>query len=75
MSLKDTREAAGLSQSQLAELSGINLRMIQHYEQGSKNINKASAVSVLMLAEALDADIYDILNERSQDELIPRDRE
>ena len=74
MSLKETREAAGLSQSQLADLSGVNLRMIQHYEQGVKDINKASVVSVLMLAEAMDADVYDLLNERTEDELIPGNR-
>lgn len=71
MSLKFAREAAGLSQSELAEKSGISVRMIQHYEQGFKNINMASVVTVLKLAEALDTDVYDIINERTGDELIP----
>ena len=39
--LKDTRQAAGLSQSQLAAATGLNVRMLQHYEQGVKDINGA----------------------------------
>lgn len=38
--LKKYRERAGLSQAQLAEASGVNIRMIQHYEQGDKDIKK-----------------------------------
>lgn len=64
-SLKFTREQAGLSQAELAEASGVNKRMIQHYEQGTKDINKASVITVLQLAEALDCDVYDIINDRN----------
>ena len=59
--LKIEREIKGISQSQLARASGVNVRMIQHYEQGRKNINKASISTVMALAEALDVDIKDIL--------------
>lgn len=59
--LKQIRKASGLSQGQLAEESGINVRMIQHYEQGSKDINKASAITVHKLAKALDATVEDLL--------------
>lgn len=61
--LKSMREKRGLSQSQLAEKSGVDVRMIQHYEQGQKNINHAMVITVLKLAEALHCDIKDILNE------------
>ena len=70
-SLKYMREAAGYSQSQLAAASGVSLRMIQHYEQGDKSINKASVITVLKLAEALDCDVYDIIDPRTKDEMIP----
>ena len=63
--LKFTREKKGMSQAELAEASGVNKRMIQHYEQGVKDINKASVITVLALAEALDADVYDIINPRN----------
>lgn len=39
--LKIYRKMAGLSQKQLAELADIPVRMIQHYEQRKKKINKA----------------------------------
>ena len=61
--LKAMRESRGLSQSQLAEKSGVDVRMIQHYEQEQKNINHAMVTTVIKLAEALDCDIKDILNE------------
>ena len=53
--LKRIREARGLSQAKLAEASGVNVRMIQHYEQGSKDINAAAALTVYKLAQALDS--------------------
>ena len=71
MSLKATREEVGMSQTELAEKSGVSVRMIQHYEQGFKNINKASVMTVLKLAEAMGADIYEIINERTDAEMIP----
>ena len=44
--LKKIREAVGLSQNKLAILSGVSNRMIQHYEQGVKDINKAQVGTV-----------------------------
>ena len=51
--LKQYRQQAGLSQSQLAEESGVPLRTIQQYEQRQKNINMARAEYVIRLAKAL----------------------
>ena len=62
--LKLFREREKLSQSQLAKKSGVNLRSIQAYEQGYKDINKAQVITVLKLSEALKCDIYEILNPR-----------
>lgn len=59
--LKNKRETKQLSQRKLAELSGVSVRMIQYYEQGVKDINKAHAMSVYKLSEALECDICDIL--------------
>lgn len=59
--LKKFREASGLSQSKLAETSGVSVRMIQHYEQGVKDINKAEAITVYRLAKALDCTVEDII--------------
>lgn len=62
--LKYYRELKGMTQAELAEKSGVNLRTIQNYEQGFKDINGAAVVKVLQLAEALDCDVYDIINDR-----------
>ncbi len=51
--LKRLRQYAGLSQSELAELSKVPLRQIQLFEQRQRNINHTKAVTVLMLARAL----------------------
>ena len=63
--LKFMREDKGFSQSQLAEKSGVSLRTIQAYEQGYKDINKAQVITVLQLSEALECDVYDIINPRA----------
>ena len=63
-SLKNMREYKKMSQSELAERSRVSLRMIQYYEQGVKDINKAQVVTVLQLAEALGCDVYEIINPR-----------
>lgn len=59
--LKKIREATGLSQAKLAEASGVNVRMIQHYEQGVKDINSAAALTVSKLAQALNCKVEDLL--------------
>lgn len=59
--LKRIRKESGLTQPQLAEASGVNVRMIQHYEQGVKDINAAAALSVYKLARVLDCTIEDLL--------------
>ena len=41
--LKRIRQSNNLSQSQLAEKADVNFRMLQNYEQGFKDINKAQA--------------------------------
>ena len=55
------RRIMGLSQPELARLSGVSLRSIQMYEQKNKNINRASAETVLRLSRALRCTMEDIL--------------
>ena len=61
MNLKQAREAKGLSQSQLAKSAGIPLRTLQALEQGSSDIRKASAETVLDLARVLECSPYDLI--------------
>lgn len=59
--LEFRRQTKRYTQSKLAEESGVNVRMIQHYEQGVKDINRAAALTVYRLAQALDCTVEDLL--------------
>lgn len=59
--LKLRREMLGLSQSELAEQSGIPLRTLQQYEQRRKNINNAKAVYLVDLASVLRCEVRDLI--------------
>ena len=52
--LKKYRELRGYSQSELADLAGIPLKTLQHYEQGDKSLARANATYILSLARVLD---------------------
>ncbi len=62
--LKFIREEKGMTQAELAIRSGVNLRSIQNYEQGFKDINGARVTTVLALADALGCDVCDIVQPR-----------
>ena len=47
------RAYADLTQKALAERSGVSVRMIEQYEQGKKDINKASVSTIYQLSRAL----------------------
>lgn len=66
--LKALRTLAGLSQSELAELSGVPVRTIQQYEQRQKNINKAQAETLLRLARVLCSSVEELM------EKVPTDK-
>ena len=59
--LKIYRKRAGLSQKELAEQAGIPVRMIQHYEQRQKNINKAQVEYLARLSRVLNCNIEELL--------------
>ena len=55
------RKARGLSQSQLANASGLSLRSIQLYEQRQNDINNAQYNRLQALAKTLGCKIEDLL--------------
>ena len=59
--LHKLRKAAGLTQKELSQLAGVNLRTLQQYEIGSKDINKASGRAINSLAQALHCNFYDVM--------------
>lgn len=59
--LKYFRKKMGYTQAELANATGIPLRTIQQYEQKRKNINKASADSILILSNILKCNPIDLM--------------
>lgn len=59
--LKRIRSNAGLSQKELAELSGVSIRQIQLFEQRQRNINHTKAMDVLRLSRILGCKSEDLL--------------
>ena len=48
------RRMAGMTQSQLAEVSGVNIRQIQRVELGEADVGNLTARNLIALADALD---------------------
>lgn len=68
--LKITRQAKGLSQSQLAEKANMNVRTLQHYEQGSKVFDHARIDTILRVCLALNCKFEDIIENQEYIDLI-----
>lgn len=59
--LKEIREREGFTQKGLAEISGVNLRTLQKYESGERDLLKAEVGVVIALADALEVTVYELL--------------
>ena len=59
--LKRIRMEYGITQGQLAIRSHVNLRTIRAYEQGYRDISKASYVTLNALARTLNCEIENLL--------------
>ena len=57
VSLKEQRTNAGFTQAQLAQKSGVPLRLIRAYEQGTVALSHAEAATAMRLARALQCDV------------------
>lgn len=66
--LQRQRKRCCYSQSELAKKSGISLRTLQHYEIGTKSINKASVQTIVALASVLGCKVEDLLEATTEDE-------
>ena len=60
--LKERRKAAKMTQAQLSEKSGVDIRIVQALEQGYRDINKAAAATVRDLARAVGCTVEDLLD-------------
>lgn len=61
MSLKTIRKKRGLTQRELARQSGVNLRSLQDYEQGHKQLSSAGGDVLLRLSMVLACSVEDLL--------------
>ena len=59
--LQYIRQKHNISQSELANRSGVSLRMIQQYEQKQKDINQASVAKLYSLSRVLHCQIEELL--------------
>ena len=63
---KALRQAAGLTQNQLAEASGVNPRQIRRVEIGEAEAGNLTAKNLIALADALGVDPH-ILIDKAED--------
>lgn len=70
--LKNLRVASGMTQKEFAEKAGANVRMVQHFEQGQKPIDKARLETLLQYALALDCSVADLLETDEMVELMKK---
>ena len=59
--LKEERKRQKLTQQQLADASGVTLRMVQLYEQRQNDISKAQASVVIRLAKSLGCEVENLV--------------
>ena len=55
--LEWSRRMAGMTQAELAEASGVNIRQIQRVELGEAEAGNLSAKNIIALADALGVDV------------------
>lgn len=59
--LKKIRVSKGMTQDDLSQLSGINIKSIASYEQNPEKINKASVETIYNISDCLGCSIEDII--------------
>lgn len=63
--LKALRLEIGLTQSQLSEKTGLNIRTLQYYEQGVNKIDNARLDTILKLCIALQCEIDELIEDKN----------
>ena len=61
ISLKSARKAAKLTQQDLADKSGVNIRQIQRIESGEADIGNVTLSNAVKLADAMGIDVRDLI--------------
>lgn len=63
--LKFIRNKRGMTRKELSEKSGINIRTIEGYEQGNRDIEMAYIDTLLSLSISLECKISDLLENKN----------
>lgn len=61
MNIKDKRKELGMTQQELANISGINIRQIQRFELETSKLENITLINAKRLADALGIQIDDLL--------------
>lgn len=64
--LKTARTNAGMTQQQLADASGVNIRQIQRVELGASEAGNMSARNLLAIADVLAVDPRDLIDKETR---------
>lgn len=72
LKLKEVRLEKGLTQKQLADAVGMNIRTLQHYEQGSKIFDHARLDTLLKICLALNCKLTDVIENDEYIDLIQK---
>lgn len=70
--LKIAREAAGLSQSQLAKVADVNFRAYQEIEAGRRSIDGTKLKTLLKICIALNCRLEEVLEDEETIELVEK---
>lgn len=68
--IKELRKQKKLSRQELSDITGINSRTLESYEQGRKDINGAKLKTLLLLCTALNCNLEDILEDEELIEMV-----
>ena len=61
MTITEARKAVVLTQRQLSELSGVNIRQIQRVESGASQAGNLTAKNLIAIADALGVDPHKLI--------------
>lgn len=61
MNIKDRRKELGITQQELANMSGVNIRQIQRFELETSKLENITLINAKRLADALGIQIDDLL--------------
>lgn len=55
------RTSMGMSQKELSEKSGVNIRQIQRYESSSSDVGNMTLRNAISIAKALECEVQDLI--------------